>query len=177
MKMKDILFYVGFTFVLAFLALTNRAAERPEADIAKIRIGTYNSRAVALAYGRSEIHKQAVAKLYQDYQRAVKLDDQARMAELKKLGSASQDKRHRQVFGSAPIDDILETMKEELPRIQAKAGVTRIMRECPTGPEYEAVDVTSLMVAFFKPDEKTLKYIEDLKKHPPLRDDQFPIKD
>lgn len=68
-------------------------------------------------------------------------------------------------------------MKDALPRIQAKAGVTRIMRECPTGPEYEAVDVTSLMVAFFKPDEKTLQYIEDLKKHPPLRDDQFPIKD
>lgn len=175
--MKNILIQSGFALVVLVMSITSHAADTSDANTGKTRIGTYNSRAVALAYGRSDIHKKDSARLHQDYQRAVQAGDQARVAELKKLGPDLQDKRHRQVFGSAPIDDILEVMKDELPKIQTRAGVQKIMRECPPGPEFEAVDVTREMVAFFKPDEKTLKMIEDLKKHPPLREDQFPIKD
>ena len=153
------------------------AAETAAKPPGKARIGVYNSRAVALAYGRSEINQDVIKKLQAEAEKAKAAGDKERLAELNKEGGSRQNRLHSQVFGNAPIDDILETIKEALPEIQAKAGVQKIVAQDPRDPALEVVDVTALLVQHFKPTEKTLRMIEDLKKHPPLGPHKFPLKD
>ncbi len=171
----------AFLFTLAALcvAMISQAAMNAadNATPAKTRVGVYDSRAVALAYGRSKMFQEKANKLFADAKQAKAAGDKERLAQLQKEGPALQDKMHRQVFGDAPIDDVLETIKDALPEIQKKAGVQTLAPKAPAGPGVEVVDVTPLLVEQFHPTKQTLKMIEDLKKHPPLSPDKFPIKD
>ncbi len=151
-----------------------KAAEN--APPAKTRVGVYDSRAVALAYGRSPMFQAKANKLYADAKQAKAAGDKERLAQLEKEGPALQDRMHRQVFGDAPIDDVLESIKDALPEIQKKANVQKLAPKAPADPGVEVVDVTPLLVEQFHPTEKTLKMIEEMKKHPPLSPDKFPMK-
>jgi len=141
-------------------------------------VGIYNSRSVALAWGRSKAHNDIVAKLYDEAQKAKAAGDSVKLKELQKQGSSMQDKLHRQVFGDAPIDDILNTpLKAALPDIMKKAGVTQIATKPPKGITVKTVDITEALVDYFNPTPETRKMISDLAKHPPLSQDKFPLKD
>jgi hypothetical protein len=149
-----------------------------ETETNKPRIGIYNSRAVALAYGRSKAHNQSIATLVADANKAKASGDTNKLQALKKEGASRQDRLHRQVFGDAPIDDILDgALKPALPEIQKKANVTKLLSTAPKDATVETVDVTAAMVDFFEPTPETRKMIEDLAKHPPLKPSQFPLKD
>jgi len=144
------------------------------------RAGIYNSRQVALAYGRSDLFKKAVNQLAEEGQKAVSSGDKARLADLKKEGAAMQDRLHRQVFGSAPIDDVLKAIEKSIPGILAKAGVEQLVSEkqaAQLSPQIEKVDVTALLAAEFHPNEKTQKIMNEMIKHTPLPDSAFPLKD
>jgi SOS response regulatory protein OraA/RecX len=100
------------------------------------------------------------------------------MEELKKQGTKRQDRLHRQGFGRAPVDDILAKIKDKLPDVCKEAGVDLIAWDIVhSGPSVEVVDVTDHLVKRFEPKESARKIIEELKKHEPLDDDQFPIDD
>jgi hypothetical protein len=163
----------GLAFCLNALAAETKESAGP----AKTRIGTYESRAVGLAYGRSKVLNDRITALRAEAEKARQAGDEKRLAEFKKAGAASQDRLHRQVFGDAPIDDIMEIIKDALPAIQKQANVSKIVREAKAGPTVEIVDVTPLLVAHFNPTKETLKMIEEIKKHPPLKASEFPIKD
>jgi hypothetical protein len=172
---------LAITLALASGLMANQGnspepAKAPQTQ-SKIRVGVYNSRSVALAYYRSEAHGEKIAKLKAGYEKAKAAGDKEGMAKFEKLGPGEQDKAHRQVFGNAPIDDIMEGLKDALPEIREKAGVDKIAREQTSDPAIEIVDITSKLVEHFKPTKETLKIIEEMKKHPPLSDDKFPIKD
>lgn len=141
-------------------------------------VGIYNSRAVALAWGRSKAHNDVITQLYAEAQKAKATGDSAKLKELRKQGSSMQDKLHRQVFGDAPIDDILSTaLKDALPAIMKKAGVTQIAAKTPNNSTVKTVDITEALVDYFNPTPQTRKMISDLVKHPPLSQDKFPLKD
>jgi len=80
-----------------------------------------------------------------------------------------QERLHAQVFSNAPIDDIVAGMKDALPDIARKAGVSALVPEVSYhDPAVDVVDVTDAMVQHFKPTDKTLGMITEMKKHPPL---------
>ena len=142
-----------------------------------VRLGVFESRAIAVAYVPSRF-STAVKKLMEEYKKAEASGDTKRMEELKKEGSRQQDRLHRQGFGNAPVDDLLEHIKGSFPDVCKAAGVDAIV----TGVVYrsagvETVDVTDLLAKPFEPSAKTLQHIEELKKHPPLDPDAFPLKD
>ena len=95
--------------------------------------------------------------------------DAQKVAELKARGSALQTVRHLQAFGDAPVDDILNHVRDQLPGLAHKAGVRAIGRE----PDFrdasvEAVDVTEQLVALFNPDQRTLNTVRELRKRKPM---------
>jgi len=141
------------------------------------RVGVYDSRSVALACGRSTQFNQVAQKLCAEYEKAKTAGDTKRLAELNKEGEGRQDRMHRQVFGDAPIEDILETIKPDLAAIQRQAGVQDIVARGRQDRTVETVDVTTQIVALFHPTSQTLQGIEELKTHPPLPADQFPLND
>jgi len=140
-----------------------------------LRVGTFDSRAVALAYYRkfyrSPEFVARVKKLKEDRDRATAAGDQEKVKRLEAEGRGEQERSHSQVFGSAPIDEIMAKVKDQLPAVAKQAGVDLIVSKWNLtyrSPDAEFVDVTEPIAKLFQPDEQTLKMIRDLPKHQPL---------
>jgi len=127
-------------------------------------VGTFDSRAVAVAYVQSDAFRTYLvaqrADVAQVLERARSAGDEELVAELDALGPAMQKRLHEQGFGAAPVDDIIARIEEKLPDIARKAGVDVIVSKWTLtyrGPETEFIDVTGLIAAEFNPNERTLK--------------------
>lgn len=134
---------------------------------AVVRVGTYDNRAVAIAWFHSEFND--VGTLHEQAQAAEKAGDKAKLKELKERGPKLQRKLHFQGFGRAPVTDLLEPVEDRLAEAAAAAGVDAIVFECNFAVEgVEVVDVTDEVVRLFDPSPKALKTIEELRKHDPV---------
>jgi hypothetical protein len=83
---------------------------------------------------------------------------------------------HQQGFGTAPVDNILKHIEHQLPAIAREAGVDVIVSKWQItwqAPGVETVDVTDLMVKPFKPSERTLKTIAELRRHAPIPNEKL----
>jgi hypothetical protein len=131
-------------------------------------VGTFDSRAVALAYGRSEGFLASVRELKQEADEARQKGKQKRLEQLEAEGQALQEQLHEQVFRGGPINDILRELEEDLPEVARSAGVDVIVTGVLyAAPGAELIDVTEQMAAPFEPDEETLGFMRQLKERPP----------
>jgi hypothetical protein len=140
-----------------------------------LRVGVFDSRAVALAYYRkfyrSPEFVARLKKLKEDRDRAKAAGDNEKAKKLEAEGRGMQEHSHSQVFGSAPIDEIVAKIKDRLPEIAKQAGVDLIVSKWSLtyrSPDAEFVDVTEPMAKLFQPDETTWKMIRELPEHQPL---------
>ena len=144
--------------------------------VKRLRVGTFDSRAVALAYYRkfcrSPEFVARLKKLKEDRDRAKAAGDNEKAQKLEAEGRAMQEHSHGQVFGSAPVDEIVAKIKDQLPEIAKQAGVDLIVSKWSLtyrSPDAEFVDVTEPLAKLFQPDEQTWRMIRnDLPKHQPL---------
>ncbi len=137
----------------------------------KIRVGIYDSRAVVIAFAHSEFN--GIDAKMAEMEKAKAAGDTKKIAELQTWGPAHQAKLHRQGFSTASVDDILEHIKDNLPQIAKDANVIVLVSKWDkkTLKRYksaELIDVTDLITAQFKPNEKVLKTIEQIKKKKPI---------
>lgn len=142
-----------------------------ESAPANVRIGTFDSRAVALAYRNSDAHRESMKKMHQELARAKKANDEQKVKQLMLLGPSRQHLAHQQVFSNGSIIDIVPQFQRELAKIAAERRLLIIVSkwELPyRGDSVETVDVTSDIVALFHPTEQTKKWLEGLEKQPPL---------
>lgn len=165
-----------FAMLLAAAACNTRTVSTGPAGTSEQatvkRIGTYDSRALALAYGRSKRADCMLAKvdaIKKAHDKAQKEGDAARMKALTTEATSLQKEIHLQVFSGAPIDDILALIQKDLPAIAEKAKVDMIVHEVQESrPGVEIVDVTLAMCAPFDPDATTTKMIRELMKQAPV---------
>lgn len=137
----------------------------------KVRVGTFDSRAVAMAYFATEAFKRQLSGLHAEHEKAKAAGDEKRVKELEAEGPALQELMHKQGFSTWPVDNILETIKEKIPAIAKQGNVDVIICKWDMvyqRPGIELVDITDLMVQPFNPDEDTLKTIKDVQKHAPV---------
>ena len=145
---------------------------RTQEKAGKIRVGTYDNRAIAIAYVMSKYNP--VAEKMAELNKAKAAGDTARVRELNEWGPKMQRQLHRQGFCRVPVDDLLAFVKDRFPEIAAKAGVDLISMQCDyTGANVEIIDITNELVALFKPTEQALKNIEEVKKTAPLDLDEL----
>ena len=136
-----------------------------------LRVGTFDSRALAMAYYRTAEFVQYMQELRAEHEKAKAAGDEKRVKELEVKGSAQQELIHKQGFSTWPVDNILEKIKGKIPEIAKQADVNVIV--CKWDIVYqqngvEFIDVTDLMVNPFNPDEATLKIIKDIQKLDPV---------
>lgn len=144
---------------------TRQPSEGPSA------IGTFDSRAVSTAYYRSDLFEARLAEMRDRFEKAKAAGDTKLVKALGDEGPAVQALAHRQTFCAAPVPEILERIRGELPAIAKKAGVEMIVSKWDLAyrdPSARTVDVTDHLVQLFKPDAATLKVIDDLSKMDPL---------
>jgi Skp family chaperone for outer membrane proteins len=130
---------------------------------ATLRIGTFDSRFVALAYYRSEPGMQAVRDLPAQMKAAREAKDEEKIKELEAKGPALQNLMHQQVFGNLSIPNVLKTVSTSLPEIAQKAGVSLLVSKWEvqySAPGIEMVDLTAQIVDLFHVDDATRKMID-----------------
>jgi hypothetical protein len=169
------------TLVAGLLVLTLggqgavRSRENPT-----VVVGTFDSRAVAVAYIRSEPMTEYLRAQMQDLEqvleRARTRGDRELVAEVEELGPTMQRRFHEQGFGAAPVDDILAHIEDRLPNLAREAGVDVIVSKWSlayTGSSARLVDVTDLLVAQFDPSDETLRSVWQLVETDPVPLDQL----
>lgn len=159
--------------VVALGACILFAADREPktADKPKVIVGTFDSRAVCLAFAQGFMLDEMVKSAEGEMEKAKAAGDTKKIAELEADARAGQAKIHKQGFGTASVDDLLEHIKEELPDVAKAAGVDIMVSKWDVvyqNPSAELVDVTYEIIKPFKPSEATLKGIKELINQAPL---------
>jgi len=134
-------------------------------------VGTFDSRVIAVAYYNTEAHMNYVEGLKSEHAEAEASGDTERVRELEAIGQASQDLAHKQAFSTWPVDNILEIIKEEIPKIAEQADVDLIVSKWDIVYQRSGVgciDVTDVMVKLFNPEEQMLQMLEQIKKQDPI---------
>jgi hypothetical protein len=157
--------------LLVELAFSGESSGPPPA--AKVRIGTYDSRSVAIAFAGSAVFNEWMGDLKARHDKAKASGDQKRVAELAAEGAARQRVMHTQGFSTAPVTDILDRIKDKLPAIKEKAGVSELVSKWDKDglaqhKAAELVDVTMALVDAFSPDERQRRNAIEIQKHKPL---------
>ena len=151
----------------ALLVPTTGGAQAP----ARLRVGTFDSRLVALAYYRSPATREWMKALRADIEKAKAANDEKRVKELEAQGPARQSLMHLQVFSNGSISNVTSVIADRLPAIAAAAGVSAIVSkwELPYAETtVEQVDVTAQIAALFDPDDATRKMMESMKSQKPM---------
>jgi hypothetical protein len=161
--------------VLLGLALMSGTAVHPgprDEEAAPLRVGVYDSRAIAVAFAGSEFLR--VGEKMQALKEAKAAGDGDRVKELEAWGEKAQRQLHRQGFGRVPVTDLLGHVKDRLPTVAQEAGVDAITFECNyLAPGVEKVDITLELVMLFDPSERTLRTVEELRQHEPVDLDEI----
>jgi hypothetical protein len=160
--------------LIGLVAYTTGGTEQPEekAPAEKVRVGTFDSRAIALVYYRSDATDPHSEELEARYEKAKAAGDEERIKQLEAEFKVLQEIAHKQTFSTWPVDNILEQIQDQIPAIAKQADVEIIV--CKWDIVYqkdgiEFIDVTELMVQPFKPDEEAMRIItEQLPKADPV---------
>lgn len=138
------------------------------------RIGIYDSRAVAVAYAGSSFQKAKMSDLVRQQQEARAAGDKKAITRIEGEGRAWQAQLHQQGFGTAPVDDLLTHISNELPKIQAGAGVTQLISkwnkpELRKHANAEKIDVTMKLVDAFHPNERQRSHAIEIQTKKPAK--------
>ncbi len=136
-----------------------------------MRIGVYDSRAIAIAYGNSAEFQQYVKSVRADYDKAKAEKDDKKMKEIDARMKLRQRRMHEQGFSTGSVAGIMATIKDALPGVAKKAGVQAIMSKWELNyqnPGIEVVDVTDELTVLFHPSEKVQSILKDVKNHAPV---------
>ncbi|HUO09472.1 MAG TPA: hypothetical protein VM008_14280 [Phycisphaerae bacterium] len=166
MGKKRVAFFTAVAVLVGILpALCAPTGTMPAA---KVRVGTYNTRMVALAYWRSAEGMKVIGATVNDAMAAKKAGEKEKAAELEKKAKDLQRRLHNEVFGNSPIPEVTEAMKSALNEVaQAKDVVAIVPEVAYAGDSVDVVDVTEEIVAKCKPTEQTRRVLNELPKHPP----------
>ena len=135
-----------------------------------LRVGVYDSRGVAIAYGQSGEFKAKIDQMKAEYAAAKAAGDTARANELGREGPWLQERMHMQGFGNLPVDDILEGRDEMMARVAEAAGVAVIVPHVDwMGDSVEIVDVTkALMLALGMSEADAKEMMSELARVAPI---------
>ena len=158
---------------LSACSLAQDVTTTTTATTAAKRIGVYDSRSITVAYGGSSYMKDRLQQAQEDMRKAQEANDTKRMTGIENEMHEWQKEAHRQAFSTAPVDKLLEKIKDKIPEIERKAGVETIVSKWDKDAlarygSAERVDVTMDLVRAFEPTEKQLKSAEDIQKHDPI---------
>ncbi len=171
-KIQKVLVLIALALVTAVFFNTVEAKQTQEpSSVTSIRVGVYDSRAVAMSYYRSEQFNTPLSALFAKLGKAKEDGDKKTVEELESLGPALQELIHKQGFGDWPVSNIMKIISDKLPEIAKQADVGVIISKWDITfqqPAAELVDVTHLLVNLFNPSEETLKTVDEIMKTNPV---------
>jgi hypothetical protein len=168
----------GWLIVSAAVALSALAGATAWAQSKEttLRVGVYDSRAIAVAYGNSAEFRKSLDGITADYKKAKEAKDDKRVKEIETQMKAKQRRAHEQGFSTGSVAPIMAKIKDSLPAVAKKAGVDVIVSKWEVNyqsPEIKVVDVTDDLVALFHVSPKALEWVKGIKDHAPVPIEQI----
>ena len=120
MKTK-ILQNVKLIIGLAFILLVYPAFSQVKSG--KIRIGTYDSRIITMAYSRSAFFTDLFNKVGQEYKTAKESNDTVKMKKIEIQMKTTQHLLHQRVFGTGSISSIIDIVKDSISLIAKRENL------------------------------------------------------
>lgn len=168
--MKRILLMTGL-FAIVFCMCCGFADALSSKKKTLVRVGTYDSRAMPVAYSSSDLNDKYLQKIAAEHKQAQADGDTEKAKQLSEKMNSLQSLRHKQAFSTAPVDDLLKVIEKKIPQIAKEKGVDIIVSKWDInymGKDVDTVDVTMELAIAFEPDEKALKSIEAMMKIKPM---------
>lgn len=177
MKTRIGIILVLALFMTGFLAVgcgMLGASEREKRAL--LRVGVYDSRCVTIACVNSRYSQQDIQKIFEIVHKAEAQGDTKTAQRTRKTAEFMQNKRHLQGFGTAPVHDLLEPVKDKLPELAAAAQVNIIVSKWEfdyLAPDAQVKDITDELVALFETNEKAMNSIRQMKDIAPLSEKEI----
>jgi len=161
------------TILIMFTIISESSAQN------KLRVGVYDSRAIAVACMNSAMYKNPVYALAPKMEAAKKANDKNTISDLEREATFRQAFSHEQGFGTGSVIQFSELIKKELADIAKKEKLDLIVSKWElvfTGSNVMLVDITDKAVLAFKPTDRVKQIVEEIKKTPPIKE-AYLIKD
>lgn len=171
---------VGWLFSLVGLiglamAPATHAADPPAEKPGQVpvRVGTYDSRCVMVAFCGSERFEAGFRRLDEALAKAKKDGEPEK---IKKADRAIWEARmltHRQGFGTWPVDNILRQTPEAVEQVKKKTGVTVLVskwdkKALAKYADCEKIDVSTQLIDALNPNERQRRHAMGMLKVKPL---------
>ncbi len=135
------------------------------------KIGTFDSRAIAIAYANSAEGSQFINGLRAEMAKARESRNDSLVRAVSEKGRVHQVLMHLQGFSVGSVSEILKKHAPEMKEVARAAGVEALVSKFELaylGNGIDTVDVTLPMVKLFDPSERALVWVADLAHQPPL---------
>lgn len=150
-----------------------------QAKSAPIKLGTYDSRIVTLAYSRSE-HFAKVMNEMKESETIMLSNDTVKMKETIYKIFTKQYILHQQVFSNGSSANILHLVKDKLPQVAKDAGVFALVSKWEltyADPNVELIDLTMPVSKLFNPSADFDKMVPDMQNQAPIPLEEFTVEE
>lgn len=137
----------------------------------QLRVGIYDSRAIAIAYANSPLFAESPKATRAEYEKARQEKNDQRMKEIGSRMKLQQRRAHEQGFSTGSVAGCLAKIKDSLLAVAKQANVQIIVSKWELNHQSESVqlvDVTDELVALFHPSEKVLGWVKSCRNRDPL---------
>lgn len=165
---------IGLSMLGLMMVLSPAASAQTHTN--KLRVGVYDSRAIAVAWANSTEFKEAMQSVETDFKQAKESKNENRVKEISDEMKSRQRRAHEQAFSTGSVAPIMARIKDRLPEIARQADVMLLVSkwELPyQSAEITPVDVTDKLIALFHVSERGLKWSREIQQKPPLALEQL----
>ena len=141
----------------------------------KLRIGVFDSRAVAIAFYNSKFssNQQIFTTLDSQMEEAKEKDDKEAIAKIEREATLRQAMMHQQGFGDGSVNNITGTIKDKMDQLAKNENLAAIVSKWElvfSGTDIELVDITVKVVDFFEPNERMKEMTKEVMLSEPIKD-------
>lgn len=161
-------FFINSAILLSVFA--GLATARAQTKV--LRVGVYDSRAIAVAFANSAEFRDTFLKpARRDHEQARAAKDDKKMKDIESRMQLTQRRLHEEGFSTGSVASIMARVKTSLPTVAKEAGVDLIVSKWEMNyqsPDVAVTDVTDKLVALFHTSEKGQKWAAEIQKQPPI---------
>ena len=166
-KVSPLLVFAIFFLMFSFAGMDLSYAQT------KLTIGTFDSRAVIIAYANSSYFKMP-SEMGAKYKEAKEKKDSVELKKLDREGKLRQAMLHEQGFGKGSVCYIMDEFKDQLKDLAVKENLALIVSKWElqySNDSIEKIDVTEKVVGIFGPvNEKMKSTLSEMKNSEPIKE-------
>jgi hypothetical protein len=173
--MKPISF-LRLNSIIVYIIFINLIPSKTLFAQSKFRVGTYDSRAIVLAYLNSAYSRnfmQTMKELSAKMQKAKQENDSEAIKKLNFEGPVRQAILHEKGFGTGSVRFEIMEIKDKIDSLAKAEKIDLVVSKWElnySDPNCEVIDITEKIASLFNPNDRFKKMTQDILKSEPLKD-------